>query len=101
MGWNSRMIRRYLENGIGIKEPIIGIHEVYYKEGKIDMWTQDPVEPYGHDLDEIKRYMKGFVSALDKPILQEVEFKGKNFLVEVEDDPDWWEDMDVSSKTRN
>ena len=63
--WNHRVMRREHENS----EPTYGIHEVYYKQGKADMWTDDPVEVTGDDIQELKQTLERMILALEKPIL--------------------------------
>lgn len=47
-----------------------GIHEVYYDEdGKPNGYTENPQEPYGETLDELKNDLLYMLRAFEKPIL--------------------------------
>jgi hypothetical protein len=80
MSWNHRVIKKtYKYDG---EEASYGyeIHEVYYdKDGRIDGWTEQPVNPYGETVEELHTDLAYFLNALDKPVL---EIKDKT-LVEV------------------
>ena len=46
-----------------------GIYEVYYdKNGKPNAWSQDPMEPYGESLEELKDDLKRMMTAFEKPL---------------------------------
>jgi hypothetical protein len=63
--WNHRVMRKEHDNS----ESTYGIHEVYYKQGKANMWTEDPVEVTGDDVQELKQTLERMLLALEKPIL--------------------------------
>jgi hypothetical protein len=79
VSWNHRVIKKTYKQG---EETTHGyeIHEVYYdKDGRIDGWTEQPVNPYGDTVEELHADLAYFLNALDKPVL---EIKDKT-LVEV------------------
>lgn len=62
MTWNYRIIRD--------KDGVYGIHEVYYKKGKIDMWS-DAMTPLGESIDELKEDLDMMAEAFKKPVLED------------------------------
>jgi hypothetical protein len=70
--WNYRVVRTTTEHYDGEKEASFAIHEVHYsKEGKPILFTADPMYPRGETLEEFKDDLEKFLSALDKPTLNE------------------------------
>ncbi len=72
--WNHRVIyKKDTEMGLESFE----IHEVYYsKKGKIKFWTESSVAPFGETKKVLKKELKYFKEALEKPVLTE-QVKGK------------------------
>jgi hypothetical protein len=71
MTWNYRVIRRTDPSG-GPDQ--FAIHEVYYdSSGQIEMWTEEPCDPFGESLSELKADVKAMSAALSKPILHEAD----------------------------
>lgn len=79
MFWNHRVIyKKDLKTGFESFE----IHEVYYsKKGKIKLWTEEAVSPFGESKKQLKRELKLFKDALKKPILQEKKKGNKVKLI--------------------
>ncbi len=74
MAWEYRVL---LKNGA------FAIHEVYYAEnGEIEFWTENPVQPGGESLSELKRDLEFYRIALRKPVLRYDQ--DKNVLAELE-----------------
>lgn len=66
MTWNYR---RMLIDGV------YSIREVYYsKEGKPEMYSSFPSDPFGETRDELKKDYDLMASAFDKPILKPEDF---------------------------
>lgn len=66
MTWNHRVVRRGYPNG----EHLYEIHEVYYdSEGKIEFMTEDPIDPVGDNLEELRVTLERMTRCLDKPVL--------------------------------
>ena len=62
MTWNYRVVNK---NGN------FGIYEVYYDEnGKANAWSQDPMDPYGESLEELKADLKRMMMALERPLFE-------------------------------
>lgn len=73
MTWNYRIIKH-----LDIKNrPYVGLHEVYYKDGKIDMWN-DNIIVVAEDKDELISIIETMLSDAkkDAPILIESELPG-------------------------
>ena len=65
MSWNYRVMRRKYKD-----EDELAIYEVYYDdEDNIKMWSAEPQEPRGQTIRELKRALKDYVKAFDKPVL--------------------------------
>lgn len=80
--WNHRVLWVGDESGDGIYR----IHEVYYADdGRIEGWTAGPVEPLGESLSELREEIRYFLTALRRPVLEEVEEEGRCVLRPVED----------------
>lgn len=80
MTWNYRLI------DIGTKQhPYYAIHEVYYdKKGKIEGWTENPIDIGSEDPKEIKDIMTTMLIDVHKaPILRIKKVKGEETLVEI------------------
>lgn len=67
MTWNHRIIKH------DIKKPAyFAIHEVFYEEdGKINGWTQDPIDISGESREEILRILKQISLDIKTPVLNE------------------------------
>jgi len=80
--WNYRIIKTVKEG-----QPFYGIHVVYYSsDGKIEGWTEEPVLPYGEDVDELREDVFYFLKAFQLPVLELREKDGKEELVEVKEE---------------
>ncbi len=78
--WNYRVIRK---SHPGTDAVSYQIHEVYYKEdGSINGWTEDPVEPHGETVEELREDIGHFRHAFRRPVLEEKEVDQKEVLVE-------------------
>ena len=69
MSWNYRVIRkRHAETDTVTYQ----IHEVYYGEDReIEHWTNDPVEPLGETVAELREDIRCFLHAFRHQILEE------------------------------
>lgn len=86
MSWNHRVIRRSNAPSMDL-EWTYQIHEVYYNDdGSIESWTENPVAPVGENPLELQSEIRNFSEALNKPVLKEVEFNGKETLLEIKDE---------------
>ncbi len=69
--WDHRVVRRNYEYGSGQSEEIFAIHEVYYNNaGEIESMTENPTIPIGNDLEELKKVLENFMTALSKPVIE-------------------------------
>ena len=59
--WNYRII---------LIEGMYQVHEVYYKNGKINGWTKNPIKIISEDLDGIKFALDEIQLAFEKPVLE-------------------------------
>jgi hypothetical protein len=76
MTFNYRVIRKTYASG----ETDYAIHEVYYNDKyDIESWSEDAICAIGDDLSELNTDVHRMLSALTKPVLEEVD----NKLVEV------------------
>ena len=65
MSWNYRVMKRMIG-----KEEVFQIHEVYYNDDEtISAWTENPSNPQGETLDELKKDFLMQLRALEEPIL--------------------------------
>lgn len=64
--WNYRVIR-HKNRGV----VYFGLHEVYYNEDGIDLWTESAVAAIGDSPYELRETLGKMLSALDKPVLTE------------------------------
>jgi hypothetical protein len=92
-GWGYRAVRRVtdwkewfkdrggLPEGHPETEDSIAIHTVWYDgQGKIHAVSEDATYPQGEDLEELKRDMERYVSAMEDPILNYDELPEKDAL---------------------
>lgn len=71
MTWNYRVVEHYNKEH---NETFYNIHSVYYDDnGKIKMWSSDPVYAQGDDLEDLRRELARMLEACDKPILNATE----------------------------
>jgi hypothetical protein len=69
MSWNHRVVKRTFNEG-GYTEDRYAIHEAYYDEnGKVWGITEEPVEPHGETMDELKKDIDWMTQCLEHPIL--------------------------------
>ena len=67
--WNYRVVHRLHKHPKG-DEHVYAIHEAYYNSaGLVEAVTQNPVEPWGETLEELKTSLQRMNEALAKPIL--------------------------------
>ncbi len=66
--WNYRVIRKEREHNEH-KWIVFGIHEVYYSDGKPVMVSENPQDPHGETLEELKQDLEWYQLALTKPTL--------------------------------
>ena len=64
MNWNYRVIKSHDSQDYYV------IREVYYgKDNTIKYWSDDPVDPTGDTVGELKEDLELMASALSKPVL--------------------------------
>lgn len=79
MTWNYRVFRQTYKD-----IHTYHIYEVYYdKNGKPEMWTDDPVEPGGETLKDLASDLKYMAQALKRPVLEIYNFRGNEKLREI------------------
>lgn len=67
MIWNYRVIEH---------DKFFAIHEVYYNDkGDIAAISEDPIEPSGQTLKELKGDLEYFLQALNRPVLKKNKIK--------------------------
>ena len=72
MTWNHRVIKKQ-DN---LANVYYEIHEVYYdNKGNPDGWTENPVTPYGNNLEDLHGELAYLLTALDKPVMEIVDGK--------------------------
>ena len=76
MTWNHRVMRSVKDG-----ETNFTIREVFYdrpfddEDPGIWGWTQDPIEPFGETLDELRTCLERMLACLDQPVLDEQELE--------------------------
>jgi len=65
MGWNHRVMKQKDGN-----EDWYQIHEVYYKDGKVDGYTTNGIAAGGNTLEELRVELNRMLESLDKEVLQ-------------------------------
>ena len=74
-GWNYRVIKTYYKD---YKEWSYGVHEVFYdKKGNPILVSVDEIGCHAGSLREIKKDLKLYVAAFDKPVLDMKIFEKK------------------------
>lgn len=64
------------EFGNDIIEYQYGIHEVYYDDGNITCWSENPIKVWGDDVAGLKWILKRFKKALKKSVIDyDAEYK--------------------------
>ena len=64
--WNHRVMRRVYPND----EVMYQIYEVFYNaDGSIWGFTNDPVDPCGETVEEVRESLERMLRALDRPVL--------------------------------
>lgn len=77
--WNYRVIRKACPRTGTVTYQV---HEVYYAEdGRIDCWTQQPVEPLGTTEAQLRNDVHAFLAAFRQPVLEEKFVLGQLQLV--------------------
>ena len=81
MFWNYRVIKKIHDDGT----EIFAIHEVYYDDdGKPDLVTEDPCEPQGETLEELKDDCEWYQKALEHPVLNYDDFGGDSLTPSID-----------------
>jgi hypothetical protein len=66
MTWNYRIVE--------YSEPVyrkgFGLHEVYYKDGRDDSMSEEPVAPIASSMAELRERIDLILSAFEKPVLK-------------------------------
>lgn len=72
--WNYRIIKHPDEHG----EEVYGIHEVHYKDGKAEAFTEHPIV-VGNSIEELRSVLESIASAFrnPNPILNASDFGDK------------------------
>jgi len=66
MGWNYRVMRHKSAQG----QVWFGIHEAYYNdEGEVTAWTDEPSQPCGETMEELKNDLGRMLRATDYPVI--------------------------------
>lgn len=82
--WNYRVIRKRHLDSDNISYQV---YEVYYDDkGKVESWTENPVEPYGETAEELREDIRYFLQAFRRPILELKEENKKVSLLPDEED---------------
>lgn len=81
--WNTRVIRKHIvwnhDEGTVTSGYIYEIHEVYYdKDGKIKLWSQNPIELYFNTRDGINDILRQINDALKRTVLEIDNIDGKD-----------------------
>jgi hypothetical protein len=69
MTWNYRVVHRVAKG-----EHIYAIYEAYYKRNKPISITEEPVNPQGETMDELKDDFAYYLRALEEPVLEFADF---------------------------
>lgn len=78
--WNYRVIRKQCPTNGDITYQV---HEIYYrKDGSIDCWTQEPVQPLGISEGQLRNDIYAFLAAFRLPVLEQRYRNGTPCLVE-------------------
>lgn len=68
--WNYRVMRRAYTHKDATTEYSYGIHEVYYSlDGEPDCHSENDVGIHGETVEELKKDLKNYKRALNKPVL--------------------------------
>ena len=83
--WNYRVIRKHHTESDSVT---YHVHEVYYRDdGKIDVWTQEPVAHMGETVAELREDIRYFLRAFRSPILEEQDTdEGSTLIPDPTDD---------------
>lgn len=96
--WNYRVIRKSCQRTGTVTYQV---HEVYYAEdGRIDCWTQQPVEPLGTSEAQLRNDVHAFLAAFRQPVLEEKLVLGQLQLVEEKVERSAGEDLERDYKNR-
>ena len=82
MTWNYRVVGKRFPGSDAIHYQI---HEVYYADdGSIEHWTEEPVEPLGETIAELREEIRFFLPAFRLPVL---ELKEETLISDKSDSP--------------
>lgn len=69
MSWNHRVVKRMIK-GLNEEVPSFGIHEAFYdKNGRVWGITQEPMDPHGETIEELRQDLEWMMKALEHPVL--------------------------------
>jgi hypothetical protein len=78
--WNHRVVRRVYKT-TNYEEESFAIHEAYYDDdGNVTRITQDPVDPHGSSMEDLRWSLNKMRECLEYPVLDYETMK------EIEDD---------------
>lgn len=81
--WNYRVVRK---QGNPQDEFYYEIHEVYYKNDKINLWTEKAIVPFGLSVKELQNTLRQMIKDSKAPVLEIIkDKKGKEKLVEIKE----------------
>jgi hypothetical protein len=71
MSWNYRIVRKDYSSDLTLL-PTYQIHECYYEDDQksIRFVTENPINPWGETLDELKENMHQMAEAFHKPVIE-------------------------------
>lgn len=69
--WNHRVVRRTAPPITKNGPPYVyyEIHEVYYDEQGMMGMTQEPINPHGESLEDLKWVLEKMLASLEKPVI--------------------------------
>jgi hypothetical protein len=73
MSWNYRVVHKKGTSVLTGPWETWGIHEAYYNQPGDETprgVTEEPVDVFGHDLDDLRWTLQEMTKALDKPVLE-------------------------------
>ena len=71
MHWNNRIFKHQQGDQIWYS-----IHETFYDEdGKVELWTQEEISPYGETVDELIEHVEQLLNDIKKSKEDIIEYK--------------------------